>query len=94
LRPACADLGLPEAIQRSVIRPTQLIFECSIKEGSQPQLPENPDETQAVVRRVPLENLESVILYPNIRNHIIEYSRDRRTIEFIEDYQLKSYTRN
>jgi 8-oxo-dGTP diphosphatase len=78
----------------SKIHGLHIIFDCTIKKGSIPQLPDNPDPNQVGVRWIPIELLESVILYPNIKEHIIEYSRHRRNIELIEDHQLKSYIKN
>lgn len=70
-----------------------IIFDCEIQDGSIAKLPDSPDPNQVGVRWVPLENLDSVVLYPNLKGHIVEYSRTRRNIELIEDHQLKSYTR-
>lgn len=71
-----------------------IIFDCSIKAGSEAKLPDNPDPMQVGVRWVNLESLERIILYPNIKKHIIEYSKNRRSIELIEDHQLERYTKN
>ncbi len=68
-----------------------IIFDCSIKEGSSPRLPDVPDPMQVGVSWISLTELESIILYPNIKRHIIEYSKTKRNIEFIEDHQLESY---
>ncbi|RXZ77411.1 NUDIX domain-containing protein [Paenibacillaceae bacterium] len=71
-----------------------IIFECSIKPGSEAKLPDNPDPMQIGVRWISLESLEQIILYPNIKSHIIEYTKNRRTIELIEDHQLEKYSKN
>jgi 8-oxo-dGTP diphosphatase len=66
-----------------------LMFDCKIKEGSQPTLPANPDMNQVGVRWVSLSELDSIVLYPNIKNLIKDYARDRnRNIELVEEYKL------
>ncbi|MEK4251830.1 NUDIX domain-containing protein [Paenibacillus sp. FSL W7-1287] len=68
-----------------------IIFDCEIQDGFIAKLPESPDPNQVGVRWIPIDKLDSIILYPNIREHIVEYSKTRRNIELIEDHQLKSY---
>lgn len=66
-----------------------LIFDCKIKGGSSPSLPQKPDLNQTGVRWVLLSELDSVVLYPNIKQLIFEHGRDRKkSIEFIEEYKL------
>ncbi|MZQ84634.1 NUDIX domain-containing protein [Paenibacillus sp. 5J-6] len=66
-----------------------LMFDCKIKEGSQPTLPANPDMNQVGVRWVSLSELDSIVLYPNIKHLIKDYARDRnRNIELVEEYKL------
>lgn len=66
-----------------------LMFDCKIKEGSKPSLPANPDVNQVGVRWVSLFELDSIVLYPNIKQLIKDYARDRkRNIELIEEYKL------
>lgn len=73
-----------------------LIFECSIKEGSIPRLPEQPDPNQVGVKWIPLNELRNIILYPNIKEPIIRYANlnenSRTATLFIEDHQLPSYS--
>lgn len=40
---------------------------------------------------IPLERLDDIILYPNIKKHIKQYALDRRNIEMIEDFVLDKY---
>lgn len=68
-----------------------VVFDCSLPEDSIPSMPDTPDPNQVGVKWLPLEELENVILYPRIQQHIIEYSIHKRSIEWIEDHQLKSY---
>lgn len=66
-----------------------LMFDCTIKEGSRPSLPAIPDANQTGVRWVSLSELDSIVLYPNIKQLIKDYARDRkRNIELIEEYKL------
>lgn len=71
-----------------------LIFECKLKPGSVPGLPEIPDPDQSAVRWVPLSELASIMLFPNIKEQIIHYAAQRRSIELIEDHQLDCYVHN
>lgn len=64
------------------------IFECQLKERSTPQLPTNPDPHQSAVKWIPLQELDSILLFPNIKKEIREYVVNKRNIELIEDYQL------
>jgi 8-oxo-dGTP diphosphatase len=65
-----------------------LIFECTIKNNTIPQLPNNPDKYQTAVKWIPIEMLEDVLLIPNINKQIKEYVTNKRNIDFIEDYRL------
>jgi len=66
-----------------------VIFECSIKEGSIPRLPDHPDPHQTAVKWVSVDELDSILLFPNIQEQIKAYIRNRKGIELIEDYTLK-----
>jgi len=66
-----------------------LIFECSVKEGSKPRLPEVPDPNQSAVKWIRIDEIDSVLLIPNIQEQIKDYIRNRRSIELIEDHTLK-----
>ncbi|MCI0766777.1 NUDIX domain-containing protein [Bacillus sp. TL12] len=68
-----------------------LIFECKIKNGSTPKMPANPDSNQTDVKWVPLSDLHNIILYPNIRDHIIHYAKQKRNIDLIEEHTLEEY---
>ncbi len=75
----------------SEIHTVYIVFECSLKAGVTPGLPDQPDSDQTAVRWIPLAKLNSVILYPNIKDQIKRYVHERRNIEIIEDYRLESY---
>ncbi|AMO85810.1 NUDIX domain protein [Solibacillus isronensis B3W22] len=66
-----------------------VIFECTLKNGSIPKLPEYPDPNQTAVKWIPIEELDSILLLPNIIQQIKNYFDNRRNIELIEDYQLE-----
>jgi 8-oxo-dGTP diphosphatase len=66
-----------------------LIFECTLKNHSIPQFPQNPDPHQSAVKWVPLEELDSILLIPNINKQIKDYIENQRNIELIEDYRLE-----
>ncbi|WP_226679802.1 NUDIX domain-containing protein [Sutcliffiella horikoshii] len=68
-----------------------LMFECNIKDGCTPRIPANPDPNQTGVRWVSLTELDKVILYPNIREHILKYVENKRNVEIIEEHQLEEY---
>lgn len=75
----------------SGIHTLYIVFECYPQEGSFPQLPDAPDPNQSDVKWIPLSQLDDIILYPNIRNHIKQYAHERRNIDMIEDYLLDKY---
>ncbi|WP_100405597.1 NUDIX domain-containing protein [Bacillus solitudinis] len=68
-----------------------LMFDCKIKEGFSPKLPNIPDPNQTGVKWVKLSDLKKVILYPNIREHIINYIENKRNIDIIEEHLLEEY---
>ncbi|GGI11607.1 NUDIX domain-containing protein [Gottfriedia solisilvae] len=69
----------------------QLMFECKLKDGFIPKMPKNPDSNQTGVKWVPLSELNNVVLYPNIRKHIIDYAENKKNIEIIEEHSLEEY---
>src|SRR5690606_12966232 len=58
-----------------------VIFECALKQGSQPRLPDRPDETQTGIAWIPLNELDNIILFPRIQAYIKDFARNRRTVE-------------
>ncbi|KQU19195.1 NUDIX hydrolase [Bacillus sp. Leaf13] len=68
-----------------------LMFECTIKDDFTPSLPKNPDLNQTDVKWIPLSELHNIILYPNIREHIINYVANKKNIDMIEEHSLKEY---
>ncbi|MBT2691272.1 NUDIX domain-containing protein [Bacillus sp. ISL-47] len=68
-----------------------LMFECKLREGSIPMMPANPDVNQTDVKWVPLSDLKNIVLYPNIKEHIIRYAENKRNLELIEEHLLEEY---
>lgn len=68
-----------------------VIFECSLKQGVIPRLPEKTDPHQSAVKWIPITQLDSILLFPNIKDKIKEYVKSRRNIQLIEDHQLDRY---
>ena len=67
------------------------IFECSIRDGKAVQMPAVPDKNQTAVKWVSLNDLHKVILYPNIRDQIINYSKHKKMMGFLEEHELETY---
>jgi 8-oxo-dGTP pyrophosphatase MutT (NUDIX family) len=65
-----------------------LVFECTLKDHSIPKLPQDPDPFQTAVEWIPLEELDSILLIPNISDHILNYVKNKKNIELIEDFRL------
>lgn len=73
------------------IQSLQLMFDCKIINGTTPQLPANPDPNQTGVKWIKLNDLHSIELYPNIQEQIIQYSKTKETITYIEEQKLERY---
>lgn len=72
-----------------------LIFDCKLKEGSVPSFPEHPDSNQTGVRWVPFNTLNEIVLYPDLKRHIVEYARNNRTTQiFLPHYSSSSLDKN
>ena len=69
-----------------------LMFECQLREGSLPKMPSDPDPNQTGVRWVLLSELANIVLYPNMKAQILEYVKNRRNIDFIEEHTLEVYS--
>ena len=67
------------------------IFECSLQNGEVPQMPEKPDQNQTGVKWIPLNQLNQVVLYPNIRDQIIAYSKHKQGVGLLEEQHLAPY---
>jgi 8-oxo-dGTP diphosphatase len=69
-----------------------LIFECTLINNTTPRLPQHPDPNQSAVKWIPIGDLDSIILIPNIKEQIKTYVKNRKNIELIEDYRLDRFT--
>ncbi|MFS0634819.1 NUDIX domain-containing protein [Mesobacillus foraminis] len=65
-----------------------LLFECTLKDHSIPKLPPQPDPFQTAVEWVPLKDLKSILLIPNLSEQILDYVKTKRNIDLIEDFRL------
>lgn len=65
-----------------------LIFECTLKNNSEPRFPIHPDPNQSAVKWIPIDQLDSIVLIPNIKEQIKSYIRGKQSIQLIEDHQL------
>lgn len=67
-----------------------LMFDCTIKNGSTPSMPKNPDPNQTGVKWIPIDQLDEIILYPNIKELIRKYSKgEYKNNSLIEEDKLK-----
>jgi 8-oxo-dGTP diphosphatase len=62
-----------------------LMFDCRIKPGSVPKFPENPDPNQTDVKWIPINRLNEILLIPDIKNQIVEYTKKKRNIDWIQE---------
>jgi 8-oxo-dGTP diphosphatase len=69
-----------------------LMFDCKIKPGQTPQMSDKSDKNQSGVKWIPLNQLNEIVLYPNIRDHILEYANHKRNIDLIEESRLQKYS--
>ncbi|RAS73097.1 NUDIX domain-containing protein [Priestia endophytica] len=67
------------------------IFDCSLREGENPKVPEERDQNQTGVKWVPLDELHTIVLYPNLREEILAYYKKKHSIPLLEEQFLKSY---
>ena len=67
------------------------IFECTLQNGELPRMPEKPDQNQTGVKWIPLNQLNQVVLYPNIRDQIIAYSKHKQATDLLEEQHLATY---
>ncbi|MDP5273719.1 NUDIX domain-containing protein [Chengkuizengella axinellae] len=68
-----------------------MMFECKIKENAIPKMPSNPDPNQSGVKWIPLSKINDIVLYPNIREQILQYVQNRKNINLEEEYLLEKY---
>lgn len=64
-------------------------FECKLKEGSEPRLPEYPDPKQIGVKWIPIIELTSIQLYPEINHDIVDYHNGNKYRNYVEEYEIQ-----
>ncbi|MGE7218831.1 NUDIX domain-containing protein [Priestia koreensis] len=68
-----------------------LFFDCKRKGECTPKMSSSPDPNQTGVKWIPLDQLDQVVLYPNIHEHIKSYVRLSAPLSFIEEEKLPVY---
>ncbi len=71
-----------------------MMFDCTLKSGSTPKLPEKPDPNQTAVKWISLSELEDLELYANIGKQIKEYANKKRNIDLLEEHKLLDKSSN
>ena len=64
-------------------------FECKLKPGSYPKLPENPDPHQIGVKWIPISELHSIQLYPEINQDIVDYYSGENYRNYVEEHEIQ-----
>ncbi|KOP68351.1 NUDIX hydrolase [Bacillus sp. FJAT-18019] len=64
-------------------------FECKLKPGSIPKLPENPDTHQIGVKWIPISELHSIQLYPEINKDIVDYCSGEHYRNYVEEHDIQ-----
>ena len=59
------------------------VFRCALCEGSEPRLPDNPDENEVAVHWIPLDEFPNAPLVPQIQDQVITALRGNRTDLFL-----------
>jgi len=62
----------------------KLFFECTLKPGSVPRLPDEPDPDEIAVEWIPIAELENLIVIPDISQELIDALANNNSI-FVED---------
>ena len=64
-------------------------FECKLKPGSLPKLPENPDPHQIGVKWIPIAELHSIQLYPEINKDFVDYFSGELYRNYVEEHDIQ-----
>lgn len=62
------------------------VFECTLRDGSVPRLPDTPDANHVAVQWVPLDELSGVALLPQIADRLVEALASDFAIPLIERF--------
>ncbi|MFD1736431.1 NUDIX domain-containing protein [Bacillus salitolerans] len=60
-----------------------LFFDCKVTGGTA-SLPTNPDPNQTGVKWISIDELDSIVLYPNIKKEIREFAEHKVTIPLLK----------
>ncbi|WP_335871738.1 NUDIX domain-containing protein [Bacillus sp. 2205SS5-2] len=72
------------------VHSVSFFFECKRIKGSAPKMSETPDLHQIGVKWIAIEELSNIILYPNIKKQILQFTRESKTLEWLEEERLDS----
>ncbi|MCQ6557756.1 NUDIX domain-containing protein [Paenibacillus mendelii] len=70
-----------------------ITFECRRKNGSVPRQPDHPDSNQTNVKWIPLSQLPSVQLYPEITQDILDYCAGVKYRNYVEEHEIQEEKR-
>ena len=69
-----------------------LFFECSLRAGNRPAMPEKPDPNQVDVEWVPFDRVADIMLIPNLGAQMVRYFCDDEPLaHFIRERDLPQY---
>ncbi|MCR8644390.1 NUDIX domain-containing protein [Paenibacillus sp. N1-5-1-14] len=66
-----------------------IVFECQLISGSVPRLPLNPDINQTAVKWVPLDELHTINLMPDMLESILTFASEKKSVVMIEDHRVR-----
>ncbi|MFD2613430.1 NUDIX domain-containing protein [Paenibacillus gansuensis] len=66
-----------------------ITFKCELKAGSTPQLPQKPDSNQTAVKWIPISELHSIQLYPEIIQDIVDYHNGNKYRNYVEEHDIQ-----
>lgn len=66
-----------------------ITFECELKSGSYPKVPQKPDPKQIDVKWIPISELHSIQLYPEINQDIIDYYSGNKYRNYVEEQEIQ-----
>jgi 8-oxo-dGTP diphosphatase len=66
-----------------------ITFECELKPGSYPKLPQNPDPKQSNVKWIPISELKSIQLYPEINQDIVDFYSGNKYRNYVEEQEIQ-----
>ncbi|WP_442600662.1 NUDIX domain-containing protein [Paenibacillus sp. KN14-4R] len=69
-----------------------IVFECQLAAGSNPRLPDLPDKYQTAVKWVPLTELHTINLMPDMEELILTFAKEKKSVAFLEDHVVRNLT--